>query len=154
MVIYIGILLTQTRYIYNSPYGYEKQDLLVTELPENRLDYSGDNDSLSQALSRMAGIEEVVFSERQLGQTDGHSMVWTDHEDEAFKYTIMHTSINFPKALNIKMIEGRYFEPGDTAAMIINRAAAERWPGCGYVAVIGSNNIGGRARECRRWWRV
>lgn len=139
MVIYIGILLTQTRYIYNSPYGYEKQDLLVTELPENRLDYSGDNDSLSQALSRMAGIEEVVFSERQLGQTDGHSMVWTDHEDEAFKYTIMHTSINFPRSLNIKMIEGRYFEPGDTAAMIINRAAAERWPWMRLGAVIGSN---------------
>ena len=33
LIIYIGILYLQSRYIYNTSYGYDKSQQLVTTLP-------------------------------------------------------------------------------------------------------------------------
>ena len=139
MVIYIGILFAQTRFIFNSPYGYDKENLLMAKLPPNYTDYTLDNDTLHQVLSKLPGVQEVAFAEEQLGQTDGHSTVWTSYNNEVFKYTIIHTSPNYLSTLGIKMIEGRGFEPGDTAAIIINRAARKQWPWIHFGSVLSTS---------------
>lgn len=139
MIIYIGILYCQARYIYNLPYGYDKENLLIANLPKNLFDYTPENDTLRQQLAAMPGIEKIMFADEQLGQTDGHSTVWTSHNGEVFKYSIMHVSPDYPTTMKIELIEGRSFNNGDTAAIIVNRAAQERWPWIQLESVIGTN---------------
>lgn len=127
MVIYVGILLKQTRFILQSEYGYNKDNVLSTELPY-AYDYCAENDTVSQLLKRLPVVADVAFSDNLLGATDGHGTLWTRSvEDSTFKYTLMHCSANFPSAMGIEIIEGRDFTSSDTAAIIINEAMQERY---------------------------
>ncbi len=139
MVIYIGILFSQSNYIFNSPYGYNKEGLLVANLPKNMTDYTPENDTLNQVLSAIPGVKTVAFSEEMIGQTDGHSSVWTSHSDTVFKYTVLHVSQDYLRAMDIPIVEGRGFEPGDTAAIIINQATRQEWPWLTFGSTISTS---------------
>lgn len=141
MVIYVGILFMQTRYILHSEYGYERDNVLSTELPYN-LDFCAENDTVYQLLKRVPSVADVTFSDNLLGETDGHGTVWTKDNDSIFKYTLMHCSQNFPSVMGIEIINGRDFTPNDTTAIIINEAMQERyrWIKLGSVISTGITN--------------
>ena len=127
MVIYVGILLTQSRYILNSEYGYDRDQALTTELPY-AYDYCAENDTVSQLLKALPVVADVTFSDNLLGATDGHGTLWTrSEEDSTFKYTLMHCSENFPSVMGIEIVEGRGFESSDSLSIIINKAMQERY---------------------------
>ena len=128
MVIYVGILYSQSRYILKSEYGYDKDQVLSAELPY-MIDYNSENDTISHLLKRVAGVADVAFSDNLLGKTDGHGTIWTRTKGQnSFRFTLLHCSRNFPSAMGIEIINGRDFNPSDTAAIIINKAMQERYP--------------------------
>lgn len=128
MVIYVGILYIQSHYVLNSEYGYDKDQVLSTELPY-MLDYNSESDTVYQLLKKIPAVNDVAFSDNLIGKTDGHSTLWTRSiEDSIFKYTLLHCSQNFVSAMGIEVISGRNFNATDTAAIIINEAMQERYP--------------------------
>lgn len=128
MIIYLGMLFHQSRYIFNSEYGYDNDLILVSELPlPESYDYNADNDTLYHSIIKMPGVENVAFSETLLGLTDGHSVVWTKQQSETFKYSLMHASRNYLSTMGINITDGRGFTPDDTLAVIINQAVHDRW---------------------------
>lgn len=127
MVIYVGILYIQSNYVLNSEYGYNKDQVLSTELPY-MLDYNNENDTMYQLLKQIPAVHDVAFSDNLIGKTDGHSTLWTrSMDDSTFKYTLLHCSKNFLSAMGIEVINGRDFSSTDTAAIIINEAMQERY---------------------------
>ena len=128
MIIYIGMLYRQSQFIFNSDYGYDSRQIIMAELPlPSTYDYRADNDSLYHDIIQLPGVEDVAFSEAQLGQTDGHSTVWTSQQEETFKYSLMHVSRNYLSTMGIKIADGHDFTPEDTLAVIINEAVRNRW---------------------------
>ncbi len=128
MIIYLGVLYKQSWFIFNSDYGFDKDRILMSELPlPETYDYRADNDTLYQAIMQVPGVEDVAFSQSSLGQADGYGAVWTSQNDETFKFSLIYASPNYLSTMGIDIIEGRSFSPDDSLAVVINKAARNRW---------------------------
>ena len=125
MVIYMGSLYLQSRYIFNIPYGYDNTQILVADVP-----YSIDAEAKAQLvdqLQRSPLFTSATLSNSPLGNTDGHSVLRTEKEDELVRYSYMLVEPNYMTTMGIKMLEGHDFTPADTNSIIINRASQEKW---------------------------
>lgn len=121
MVIYIGYLYQQTRFIFNSDYGYDKNRILVCLLPfDNEQKQIGE--TISQTLVKNPAINKVSLSSGVIGSTDAHYMIKTKFQDIYYGYNYMYVDCQYLSTMGIKIIEGRDFLPSDTAAIIINEA--------------------------------
>lgn len=131
MIIYIGMLYRQSQFIFHSDYGYDCDQILLSELPlpdDDSYNFSKDNDTLYQAIIKIPGVEDVAFSETKLGLVEGQSgVVWASRDDTTFNYSIMYCSRNFLSTMGIHITEGRDFNDEDTLAVIINQAARDQW---------------------------
>ena len=118
MVIYIGCLFLQIRYIYNSDYGYDKNNILVCPLDEHKQT----GETILQTLVKNPAINKVSLSSGVIGSTDAHYMIKTKFQDILYGYNYMYVDHQYLSTMGIKIIEGRDFLPSDTAAIIINEA--------------------------------
>ena len=128
MIIYIGILVMQRQYIFNSDYGFDKDRILMVNL-------GPDMDSLSQAtlcqeLRKLPGVEGISFSNNKLASTDAQDMIRTDINGVPIKYRKLNTDADFLNIMGIDIIQGqgRNFLPSDSAVMIINETAHDSLP--------------------------
>ncbi len=132
LIIYIGILQMQSRYIYNTSYGYDKSQLLSTTLPiitdEEILNKIDDvQEAFKNKLMAVPGVENVAFSDVQLGSTDGHNSLRTREGEHFMRFCHMYSSADFMRTMGIPIVKGRDFLPTDTAAIIINEATLKKW---------------------------
>ena len=125
MVAYIGILFLQNRYIFNQPYGFDKDQLLNSHLPY--IDISQAED-LEKELRQLPGIEHVSSAEMLLAGTDAQYEINTSHQGKQTNYYYTHVGQDYMRTMGIKIIEGRDFTDNDTACIIINEAARRQWP--------------------------
>ena len=59
LVTYIGILYLQSHYIYHSDYGFDKDELLYSQLSD---ELKGKKDAVRAELLQMGGVEDVSYS--------------------------------------------------------------------------------------------
>ena len=124
MVSYIGILFMQSRYIFNSDYGFDKEQVFFA-----RLDYirAGKFDELAQNLKNISGVESISRSQNVIGTNDSY-MQWGRGDDE---HTVFFEALpvdwQYLRTLGIKVIEGRDFNEHDGDVYIINEAARKQW---------------------------
>ena len=123
MALYIGILQLQSNYIYNSQCGYDKEALLTCwneDLYEKR-------DALRTELLQLTGIEDVSYSQFQIGTSDQY-MRWSRGDGEHYAiFNVFCVDYHFTNTLGIKIIEGRDFKESDADCLIINEAARKQW---------------------------
>ena len=125
LTCYIGILYLQSHYIYNSDYGYDKNELLFAYLPN---ELKEKKDALRTELMQLPGIEDVSYSRFVLGSSDGY-MSWGRVDDEGHVVTFYCLPVDwhYMNTLGIKIIEGRAFNEHDGDVMILNEAARKQW---------------------------
>lgn len=125
MVTYISILLMQSRYIYNSDYGFDKDEVLYAPLTN---ELRGKKDAVRAELMQQSGVSDVSFSRFVLGAQDGY-MVWGRADnDHQITFTSMPVDWHYLRTMGIKVIEGRDFTEHDGDCYIINEAARKQWP--------------------------
>ena len=122
LISYIGILYMQSNYIYNSTYGYDKNQILISRLP-----HPDGADSLYQELMRCPGVEAVSFSNNSVGFTDGHNVQRGDKDGHDIRFGCIEVNNDYLKTLGIKVIDGRPFLDSDTTAIIMNESARKQW---------------------------
>ena len=125
MFIYVGILFLQNYHIFNKPYGFDKNQLLYSNL---RYIEPTKAEELESSLRQLPGIEGVSFAEILLASTDGHYEVQSTHHGHQMDYYFTHTDQDYMRTMGIKVIEGRDFADNDSAVVIINEAARQQWP--------------------------
>lgn len=125
MFIYVGILFLQNYHIFNKPYGFDKNQLLYSNL---RYIEPTTAEELESNLRQLPGIEGVSFAEILLASTDGHYEVQSTHQWHQTDYYFTHTDQDYMRTMGIKIFEGRDFADDDSAAVIINEAARQQWP--------------------------
>ncbi|MBR3541574.1 MAG: FtsX-like permease family protein, partial [Bacteroidales bacterium] len=69
LVTYIGILMLQSRFIYHSDYGFDKDELCYATLTQELLKKK---DAIRTELLGMGGVEDVSYSAFALGSSTGY----------------------------------------------------------------------------------
>lgn len=125
MVTYISILLMQSRYIYNSDYGFDKDEVLYAPLTN---ELRGKKDAVRAELMQQSGVSDVSFSRFVLGAQDGYMGWGRADNDHQITFTSMPVDWHYLRTMGIKVIEGRDFTEHDSDCYIINEAARKQWP--------------------------
>ena len=124
LVIYIGILYLQSHFIYHSDYGFDKDELLYSQLPG---ELKGKKDAVRAELLQIGGVEDVAYSNVVLGSQPKYMGWGRGDGDKAVTFTCFPVDWRYLRTMGIKIIEGRDFNEHDSDCYIINRAARERW---------------------------
>lgn len=124
MVSYIGVLFMQSRYIFNSDYGFDKEQVFFA-----RLDYirAGKYDELAQNLKNISGVESIARSRDVLGSNDGYTQWGRGDDEHTVFFEALPVDWQYLRTLGIKVIEGRDFNEHDGDVYIINEAARKQW---------------------------
>ena len=125
MVLYVGILYTQRHYIFNTSYGFNKDQVFSTSIDAN----DETKHQLQQELLDMNGVENVSYSAKPLGITDAHNLIKTKNKNtrHRFEFNFLMVDTRFLNTMGIELVEGRPFTSSDTAATIINETARKKW---------------------------
>ncbi|MBQ7495803.1 MAG: FtsX-like permease family protein [Bacteroidaceae bacterium] len=124
LVTYIGILYLQSHFIYHSDYGFDKDELLYCQLPD---ELKGKKDAVRAELLQMGGVEDVSYSNFVLGSQPKYMGWGRGDGDHAVTFTCFPVDWRYLRTMGIKVIEGRDFNEHDGDCYIINEAGRQRW---------------------------
>ena len=125
LIIAIGIMYTQSRYIRTSEYGYDKEAIIVGEMTKET---QAQQDAVVGELSRISGVEGVAFSQFVLSSADSY-MSWGRGEgNKNINFACFPVDYRYLNVMGIRITEGRNFKPGDGDVYIFNEAARKKYP--------------------------
>ncbi len=127
MVIYMGILIDEHRYIFRSFYGLNNNQVLISTLP---LEIDRDayvKKQLYEELMALPDVKSVSLSDGTVGLSDVHYKhgINVNNQDIVLEFSAVDTA--YLRTMGIKVIEGRDFIATDTAAIIISKSAQQQW---------------------------
>ena len=126
MVSFIGIIYSQSHYIYHSAYGYDKDSLLVAELAD--MVPVEKHASLRMELEKLPGVASVTYSMNFLGEGD-LCMGWgRGPQDQKCNFTAIPVDWKFLRTWGIEVVEGRDFREQDGDVYIVNEAMIQTYP--------------------------
>ena len=127
MIIFIGTLYSQSRYIYKSEYGFAKDSILLDDIYGTHK-YSCSKEALRTNLEQLPCVESVSFSMCYLGTAD-HYMSWTRGDGEkSYHFSVFPVDWKFLRTYGIDIVEGRDFKESDSDTYIINEAMKRAYP--------------------------
>lgn len=127
MVIYLGALIQERHYIYNSAYLYDKDNVLISKL--SIITTEDNKRELYQELTALPGVKNVSFSDASMGLSDVHISQLIEVQGKTISYDYTRVDTAYLHTMGINIIAGRSFQPSDTAAAIINKSALQQWGG-------------------------
>ena len=133
----------QNRFMQNSPLGYDKDQIIVTNLTAPVLKSS---DAFRSSLKTFSGIEDVTYGEFMLSSQDQY-MEWArELKGENIQFQCMPIDPSFLKVMNIPVTEGRDFREEDAltaeGAFIFNERARNLYDISLGDKIDGANIVG------------
>lgn len=125
LIIGVGIMYLQSRYIRTSDYGYDK-DVIITG--NMTTETQTQNDAVVNDLSRIPGVKGVAFSMFILSSTDNYMNWAMDDNNTVVRFDVMPVDYRFLDVMGIHITEGRNFKPGDGDVYIFNEATRKKYP--------------------------
>ncbi len=130
IVIIIGsiIVYSQLNYMTKKDLGFDKENLIVIRRPDA---FFRQIESFKDQVLKLPGVEKIGISRSVPGINNfGNNGFFKDNDPEKNTYLINQTgvSLDFPEALGVQLIEGRFFsqEHGtDSTAILINEATVK-----------------------------
>ena len=125
LCVYIGILYLQSRYIYTSDFGFDKDEILFMESDfEARKLYKG----IENDIEKLAGVESIARSQSALGSDN--FMQWGRGDgDKKINMKVMPCTWNYLRTMGIDILQGRDFQQNDPneRVIIVNEAGMKAW---------------------------
>lgn len=125
LIIGVGIMYLQSRYIRTSDYGYDKEAIITGNMTTET---QAQNDAVVNDLSRIPGVKEVAFSMFILSSADSYMNWAMDDNNTVVQFDVMPVDYRFLDVMGIHVTEGRNFKPGDGDVYIFNEATRKKYP--------------------------
>jgi putative ABC transport system permease protein len=129
IVIIIGsiIVYSQLNFMTKKDLGFEKENLLVIRRPDAIFRQI---ESFKDQVLKIPGVEKIGISSSVPGTSFSNNGFFKDNDPEKNTYLLnqAQVSFDFPEALGVQLIEGRFFssEYGtDSTAILINEATVK-----------------------------
>lgn len=124
LVLFIGIMLLQSRYIYTSDYGYDKDQLIVADGTPEIVKSSA---AVKDRLRSISGVECVSFSYQTVNSMDGIMHFSRGEGEKRMEYDVLWGDSDYPAVMGLKIAEGRTFSETDRDVVIFNEAARKKY---------------------------
>ena len=126
LAIYIGVMVSQSRYIFNADYGFQKNEVLYTTLSDEAMEKK---DAIRSELSKLPFVESVGFAQNAIGASDNYMGWGRGSEDKQMSLQVIPCDYNYLRTMGLKIADGRDFRESDmkTGAYILNKAAIKQY---------------------------
>lgn len=143
LIIAASFMYLQNRFMLKTPLGFEKDQVIVTEINDKILN---SRDAFTEDLKKIAGVENVAFSQFTIAEGD-YYMTWgRDYKGENISFTCIPVSHTFLDVMGIEVTEGRNFrnedETGADGCYIFNETAREQYSMQAGETINGDEIIG------------
>ena len=131
LIIATIVVNRQTNFLVSKDLGFNKERVAVIQLANSNVDMKHKSAAFITALKENAGVISVSASNRVPGQSfNGYGIIPEGRTlDEHLLANVLETDVDFASAYNIKLAQGRFFDPKlttDTAnSIVINEAMAQ-----------------------------
>ena len=126
LTLYICVMMCQTRHIYSSDYGFDKDEVLFTLLSAEGMNKK---DVISKELERLPWVESVAYGMSEPGDADQFMQWGANYEGGTRRdFYMLPANSTLVKTLGIEITEGRNFNESDkNGAFIISESTARRY---------------------------
>lgn len=141
LTIYIGVMSSQSSYIFNSDYGFNKNEVFYTWLSDEA---KAKKDAVRAELKKLPFVESVGFAQNAIGTSDGY-MGWGRGDDEHHMVLqVLPCDYEYLRTMQLKITEGRDFRESDmkTGAYVLNKTAMAQYKWLVVGDSIGRQNGG------------
>ena len=129
IVIIIGsiIVYNQLNFMTKKDLGFKKENLIIIRRSDA---FFRQIEAFRDQLLQIPGVEKVGFSRAVPGTNFNNNAFFNDEDPEKKTYLLNQTqvSFDFPQALGVQLLEGRFFSRefgSDSTAVLINEAAVK-----------------------------
>ncbi len=110
LIIGAIFMYLQNYYMQNTPLGYDKDQLIITDLSEN---INKSRDAFANQVKSFSGIEDVTFAQPLLSSSDQYMGWGRKYRDKDINYQCLPVDPSFLKVMGVEIIEGRNFREED-----------------------------------------
>ena len=125
LIIGVGIMYLQSRYIRTSDYGYDKDAIIVGNMTKET---QSQTDAVVGELSQIPGVKGVAVSEFILSSADNYMHWGRSNGDKYIQFDAFPVDCHYLEVMGIHIVEGRSFKPGDEDVYIFNEFTAKEYP--------------------------
>ena len=126
LAIYIGVMSSQSSYIFNSDYGFNKNEVFYTWLSEEA---QTKKDAVRAELKKLPFVESVGFAQKAIGSGDNYMGWGRGDGDHHMALQVLPCDYEYLRTMQLKIVEGRDFNESDmkTGAYVLNKAAMAQY---------------------------
>lgn len=126
LTIYIGVMSSQSSYIFNSDYGFNKNEVFYTWLSDEA---KAKKDAVRAELKKLPFVESVGFAQNAIGTSDGYMGWGRGDGDHHMVLQVLPCNYEYLRTMQLKIVEGRDFRESDmkTGAYVLNKTAMAQY---------------------------
>ena len=139
LAIYIGVMTSQSSYIFNSDYGFNKNEVFYAMLSQEA---KAKRDAIRAELKKLPFVESVGYAQNAIGTSDGY-MSWGRGDNEhQMTLQVLPCDYEYLRTMQLEITEGRNFRESDikTGAYVLNEAAMKQYKWLAVGDSIGRQN--------------
>lgn len=139
LAIYIGVMSSQSSYIFNCDYGFNKNEVFYTWLSDEA---KAKRETIRTELKKLPFVENVGFAQKAIGSGDQYMGWGRGSGEHGMSLQVQPCDYEYPQTMGLKILDGRNFNEADmkTGAYVLNKAAMQQYKWLAVGDSIGRQN--------------
>lgn len=139
LAIYIGVMSSQSSYIFNCDYGFNKNEVFYAWLSDEA---KAKRETVRTELKKLPFVENVGFAQEAIGSGDQYMGWGRGSGEHQMSLQVLPCDYEYPQTMGLKILEGRNFNEADmkTGAYVLNKAAMQQYKWLAVGDSIGRQN--------------
>lgn len=139
LAIYIGVMSSQSSYIFNCDYGFNKNEVFYAWLSDEA---KAKRETIRTELKKLPFVENVGFAQKAIGSGDQYMGWGRGSGEHHMSLQVLPCDYEYPQTMGLKILEGRNFNEADmkTGAYVLNKAAMQQYKWLAVGDSIGRQN--------------
>lgn len=139
LAIYIGVMSSQSSYIFNCDYGFNKNEVFYAWLSDEA---KAKRETIRTELKKLPFVESVGFAQKAIGSGDQYMGWGRGANEHQMSLQVLPCDYEYPQTMGLKILDGRNFNEADmkTGAYVLNKAAMQQYKWLAVGDSIGRQN--------------